>query len=100
MWADLNLPNVPFVAGELGEFLYTRSKSPFAKTVNEQIRSLPAMCPQDLFQGESFPRGTHFRMHQQFRVAAYPLKRMANPLFPFTDRLSSVFSARVEKANS
>ena len=38
---DLNLPNVPFIAGELGEFLYTRSKSPLAQVVNGQIQMLP-----------------------------------------------------------
>lgn len=40
---DLNAPDVPFVAGELGEFLYTRSggKSAHAKIVNEQIDRLP-----------------------------------------------------------
>lgn len=42
---DLNLPEVPFIAGELGEFLYTRSKSPFSKTVNEQIMLLPQSVP-------------------------------------------------------
>ena len=43
----LNAPNVPFVAGELGEYLYTRTgnKSPFAKEVNEQIGGLPKHVP-------------------------------------------------------
>ena len=40
---DLKLPELPFVAGQLGEFLYTRTenKSPFARVVNEQIMTLP-----------------------------------------------------------
>ncbi|RRJ95977.1 sialate O-acetylesterase [Opitutaceae bacterium TAV4] len=44
---DLNVPDAPFVAGELGEFLYTRSggKSPYAKIVNEQIDRLPTLVP-------------------------------------------------------
>lgn len=42
---DLDAPDVPFVAGELGEFLYTRTanKSPWARVVNEQIDSLPTL---------------------------------------------------------
>ncbi len=43
---DLNQPDLPFVCGELGEFLYTRSKSPFAKLVNEQIRRVPQLVPR------------------------------------------------------
>ncbi len=44
---DLNAPDVPFIAGELGEFLYTRTgnKSPYARVVNEQINSLPTFLP-------------------------------------------------------
>lgn len=44
---DLGAPDVPFIAGELGEFLYTRTgnKSPFARVVNEQINSLPTLIP-------------------------------------------------------
>lgn len=44
---DLNSPNVPFIAAELGHFLYTRSggKSPFAKVVNEQLASVPKLIP-------------------------------------------------------
>ncbi|MDF3059114.1 MAG: hypothetical protein K0R17_3329 [Rariglobus sp.] len=44
---DLNAPDVPFIAGELGEFLYTRAanKSPYAHVVNQQINSLPAFLP-------------------------------------------------------
>ncbi len=43
---DLSVPNAPFVAGELGEFLYTRSsgKSAWAKIVNEQIDRLPSLA--------------------------------------------------------
>lgn len=45
---DLNAPDVPFIAGELGEFLYTRKAgpSPYARVVNEQIDSLPALLPR------------------------------------------------------
>jgi len=43
---DLNQPDLPFVCGELGEFLYTRSKSPFSKRVNEQIRRVPQAVPR------------------------------------------------------
>ncbi|CAM3003932.1 sialate O-acetylesterase [Rariglobus hedericola] len=44
---DLNAPDVPFIAGELGEFLYTRKgdKSPFARVINEQINTLPSLIP-------------------------------------------------------
>jgi hypothetical protein len=40
---DLGTPELPFVAGQLGEFLYARSgnKSPFARTVNEALAALP-----------------------------------------------------------
>ncbi|MFA6288822.1 MAG: sialate O-acetylesterase [Opitutaceae bacterium] len=42
---DLDAPDVPFIAGELGEFLYTRkdNKLPYARIVNEQIDSLPTL---------------------------------------------------------
>lgn len=42
---DAGAPDVPIVVGELGEYLYTRpqGKSPEARTVNEQIRTLPRM---------------------------------------------------------
>jgi hypothetical protein len=42
---DLAAPSVPFIAGELGEFLYTRKgkKSPYARIVNEQINKLPTL---------------------------------------------------------
>ena len=44
---DLNAPDVPFIAGELGEFLYTRTgnKDPYSRVVNEQIDSLPTLLP-------------------------------------------------------
>lgn len=44
---DLNAPGVPFVAGELGEFLYMKSeeRAANAKIVNEQINRLPALVP-------------------------------------------------------
>jgi hypothetical protein len=40
---DAGAPDVPIIAGELGEYLYTRSggKSPHARVVNKQIMSLP-----------------------------------------------------------
>ncbi len=43
----LDSPDVPFVAGELGEYLYVRSngKSPFARLVNQQINTLPSLLP-------------------------------------------------------
>ncbi len=45
--ADLDAPNVPFVAGELGEYLYDRGpdKSPYARDVNRAITNLPAHVP-------------------------------------------------------
>lgn len=45
---DLNAPEVPFIAGQLGEFLYTRKgdKSPHARIVNAQIDSLPSLLPR------------------------------------------------------
>ena len=44
---DLDASAVPFVAGELGEFLYTRTgdKSPAARIVNAQIDTLPKLVP-------------------------------------------------------
>lgn len=44
---ELNAPDAPFIAGELGEFLYTRTgkTSPYARVVNEQINSLPSLIP-------------------------------------------------------
>jgi hypothetical protein len=41
---SLNSPDVPFIAGELGEYLYTRfpeTKPYFPKIVNEEINDLP-----------------------------------------------------------
>jgi len=45
---DLDAPDVPFIAGELGEFLYVRTggKSPYARLVNEQINLLPTLIPR------------------------------------------------------
>jgi len=42
---DLNAPDVPFVAGKLGEFSPdTRNNKPYHwRTVNEQLASLPAL---------------------------------------------------------
>lgn len=44
---DLNTPDLPFVAGQLGEFLYTRGpdKTPYARIVNERLAELPAKVP-------------------------------------------------------
>ena len=44
---DLNLPDLPFVAGQIGEFLYDRGpdKSPYARVVNEQLAELPRKVP-------------------------------------------------------
>jgi hypothetical protein len=44
---DLAAPELPFVAGQLGEFLYTRSenKSPFARQVNGAINELSDHVP-------------------------------------------------------
>lgn len=41
---DLGAPNAPFVAGELGQFLITRTNNPnlFAKQLNEVFRDLPS----------------------------------------------------------
>jgi hypothetical protein len=38
---DLDAEDVPFVAGQLGDFVETRKESPFAVRVNEQLASLP-----------------------------------------------------------
>jgi hypothetical protein len=45
--ADLGAPNAPFVAGEIGEFLYDRGPehTPYARTVNEAITKLPEKTP-------------------------------------------------------
>lgn len=45
--ADLAAPNLPFVAGQIGEFLYDRSPghSPYARVVNEAIAKLPEQIP-------------------------------------------------------
>lgn len=42
----LGMPNLPFVAGELGEYRYTHGGEPsFAPIVNEQIKELPKKVP-------------------------------------------------------
>jgi hypothetical protein len=45
--ADLGCPNLPFVAGQIGEFLYDRGPdhSPYARVVNEAIAKLPETVP-------------------------------------------------------
>ncbi len=49
--ADIGLPELPFVAGQLGEFLYTRSTNnvPEAKIVNAVIARLPQDVPHTGF---------------------------------------------------
>ncbi len=44
---DLGQPNLPFVVGQIGEFLYTRKKqqTPFAKTVNDALARIPEEVP-------------------------------------------------------
>jgi hypothetical protein len=45
--ADLAAPNLPFVAGQIGEFLYDRGPehTPYARVVNEAIAKLPEKIP-------------------------------------------------------
>jgi hypothetical protein len=45
--SDLGEPNLPFVVGQIGEFLYTRKKqqTPFAKTVNDALTRVPQDVP-------------------------------------------------------
>jgi hypothetical protein len=45
--ADLDSPNLPFVAGQIGEFLYDRGPehTPYARVVNEAIAKLPEKIP-------------------------------------------------------
>ena len=49
--ADLAVPNLPFVAGQLGEFLYTRGSNNVAevKMVNSAIASLSQAVPHTAF---------------------------------------------------
>lgn len=42
---ELHSPEIPFLAGELGEYLYSGSRCRFAREVNEQIDSLPGSVP-------------------------------------------------------
>jgi hypothetical protein len=42
--ADLNAPELPFVVGQIGEFLYTRkdpTKTPYAKIINDALAEIP-----------------------------------------------------------
>lgn len=46
--AELLSPDLPFVAGQIGEFLYHRkdpSKSPYAKTINDALENIAARVP-------------------------------------------------------
>jgi hypothetical protein len=45
--SDLGQPTLPFVAGQIGEFLYTRKKqqTPFAKGVNNALAKIPSEVP-------------------------------------------------------
>ena len=45
--ADLGQPDLPFVVGQIGEFLYTRKKqqTPYAGDVNDALASIPAEVP-------------------------------------------------------
>ena len=45
--ADLAAPDLPFVAGELGEFLFTRTRNqiPYARVVNDALVELPSKVP-------------------------------------------------------
>lgn len=44
--ADLHVPELPFVVGQLGEFLSTNeNKSPFARTVSKALAQIPQAVP-------------------------------------------------------
>ena len=45
--ADLGAPDLPFVVGQIGEFLYHRSPkhSPYARVVNDALAELPGKVP-------------------------------------------------------
>ena len=45
--ADLNTPELPFVVGQIGEFLYTRKnqQTPFARMVNDALERIPKQVP-------------------------------------------------------
>jgi len=53
--ADLAAPSLPFVAGQIGEFLYNRGpdKSPFARVVNDAIAKLSEDVPATGFVSSS-----------------------------------------------
>lgn len=57
--ADLGTPDVPFIAGEIGYFNY--SKHPDAQTVNQQIDSLPTLIPHSgiVSAGDLKDKGDH-----------------------------------------
>lgn len=42
---EFNDHDLPFVAGQLGEFLYTRPKNPFSREFNERLLLLPKTVP-------------------------------------------------------
>ena len=44
---DLGAPNLPFVVGQIGEFLYDRGPdhSPYARVVNAALAELPRKVP-------------------------------------------------------
>jgi hypothetical protein len=42
---DLGAKDLPFVVGQIGEFLYTRDKSPFARKINEALAKIPEIVP-------------------------------------------------------
>ncbi len=46
--ADLGQPQLPFVVGQIGEFLYTRrqQQTPYAKTVNDALARIPMHVPR------------------------------------------------------
>lgn len=46
--ADLGQPHLPFVVGQIGEFLYTRRKqqTPYARTVNDALARIPMHVPR------------------------------------------------------
>lgn len=58
---DLDAPDVPFVAGEIGTFIYERN--PFAKTINEQIDTLPALVTNSAFASSEGLKDKGDRLH-------------------------------------
>jgi hypothetical protein len=87
---DLNSPNLPFVAGQLGEFLAQRGpdKSPFMTVVNEALTSLPEKVPHTACaSSKGFQHkgdGVHFdaKSQREFgRRYAIEMLRLASPEF-------------------